>query len=325
MAAQTRRRSPSSMSTIGSLTTIPLPNVTTRTPGSSRVSMTKPGTSRVWRAPMSRIASQTASGLADVTISLRIDAISLASGYRLNAPPRSWVSQGESAFSIEARYQTPRAAAIGIVLAAEMRAQQSLLRTDARHQRHEHGRYDQQPDSGAKGECPSDHVDQEPEITWMADHTIGAARFQGVSRLDGYQATEPWTQHKDGPDPQGTTDCVEDDPDRANRIAVKGQKIIPVGIGWQIGEQQAEDREGYNDPAIGAILAFARAEIAVGEYRHARHGERHDGESNERRPSEKGLEPAPAENGKPKIEQRAREPREYQSRSDGHWPGARSC
>src|SRR5580658_11076447 len=51
--------------------------VTIRAPGSSLVSTTKPGTSRVWRAPMSRTADQTSSAGARVLSSDRIVAIGL--------------------------------------------------------------------------------------------------------------------------------------------------------------------------------------------------------------------------------------------------------
>src|SRR5512133_207712 len=78
MAPQTRRRPRSSTVTIGSLTIRPLPKVTTRAPGSRRVSTTNPGTRRVCSAPTSRIASQAASGAARVVISLWMEAISVA-------------------------------------------------------------------------------------------------------------------------------------------------------------------------------------------------------------------------------------------------------
>ena len=54
---------------------MPLPKVTTRAPGSRRVAMTNPGTRRVCKAPISRIAAHTSSGRALLSISLRIDAI----------------------------------------------------------------------------------------------------------------------------------------------------------------------------------------------------------------------------------------------------------
>src|SRR6476660_2204099 len=66
------------MVTIGSRTIRPLPKVTTRAPGSRRVSVTKPGTSRVCSAPTSLIAAQTLSGRAFVRISLRTEAIAQA-------------------------------------------------------------------------------------------------------------------------------------------------------------------------------------------------------------------------------------------------------
>ena len=53
-----------------------MPNVTTRAPASSRVSVTKPGTRRVCSAPTSLSASQTASGDASMIISWRMDAMS---------------------------------------------------------------------------------------------------------------------------------------------------------------------------------------------------------------------------------------------------------
>ena len=73
--AQTNLLATSSRSTIGSRTSMPLANVTTLASDSRRVAITNPGTSRVCRAPTSRIAAQTSSGSAVVSISLRIDAI----------------------------------------------------------------------------------------------------------------------------------------------------------------------------------------------------------------------------------------------------------
>src|SRR5262249_17870593 len=56
---------------------MPLPKVTMRAPSSSRVSVTKPGTSRVCNAPTSRSASHAVSGRALMYISLQIEAIDL--------------------------------------------------------------------------------------------------------------------------------------------------------------------------------------------------------------------------------------------------------
>src|SRR5262249_21922097 len=66
--------------------TTPLPNVTTRAPSSRRVSMTKPGTSRSWSAPTSRMASQTFSGGVSITISLRMDGMRLSFGHKTPHP-----------------------------------------------------------------------------------------------------------------------------------------------------------------------------------------------------------------------------------------------
>ena len=70
----TRRRS-ASTSTISSRATMPLAKVTTRAPGSSRQSVTKPGTRRVCSAPTSASASQTSAGGRSMTISRWTDAI----------------------------------------------------------------------------------------------------------------------------------------------------------------------------------------------------------------------------------------------------------
>src|SRR5215469_1446345 len=73
--------------------TVPLPKVTIRTPGSSRVSTTKPGTSRVCNAPTSRSAAQTASTLALVEISFRIEATFVSPPKRLLAADKRRLTQ----------------------------------------------------------------------------------------------------------------------------------------------------------------------------------------------------------------------------------------
>jgi hypothetical protein len=59
-ADRTTRGSLSSIATIVSRATVPLPNVTIRAPGSSRVSVTNPGTNRVCKARLSSRPAQEA-------------------------------------------------------------------------------------------------------------------------------------------------------------------------------------------------------------------------------------------------------------------------
>src|SRR6188472_840688 len=65
---------------IGSRTTMPFANVTMRASPSTTVSTTNPGTSRVWSAPTSRIADQTAPAGAMVSTCLVMDAMGSSSG-----------------------------------------------------------------------------------------------------------------------------------------------------------------------------------------------------------------------------------------------------
>src|SRR5258706_2347549 len=60
---------------MSSRTTMPFPKVTIRAPSSSFVSVTNPGTRRVWSAPTSRSAAHAVSGLAAIRASLRMDAM----------------------------------------------------------------------------------------------------------------------------------------------------------------------------------------------------------------------------------------------------------
>ena len=79
-ADHTRRRCSSSMAMIGSRMTVPFANVTIRASPSRTVSTTKPGTSRVWSEPMSRMADQTARTGATVSTYFVMDAIWDSSG-----------------------------------------------------------------------------------------------------------------------------------------------------------------------------------------------------------------------------------------------------
>src|SRR5438128_819422 len=93
----------------------------------------------------------------------------------------------------------------------------------------------------------------------MADDAIDAASDQSMPGLDGDQPAEPTAEHKDRPDPQHTAGGKESDANPANGIPVEGPEPLAVRIGRQIGGQQPDQPEGWNDPAVGAILALAGA------------------------------------------------------------------
>src|SRR5687767_4365574 len=92
---------------------MPLPKVTIRASGSSCVSTTNPGTSRVCRAPISRIAAQTSSGRALVSISLRMEAMArrLLPGIAQHVEPEVLVGDEDVAAGIDqhvfARHREP--------------------------------------------------------------------------------------------------------------------------------------------------------------------------------------------------------------------------
>ena len=90
---------------------------------------------------------------------------------------------------------------VGPVLVAKLGAQQPLFCTDAREERRDHERREQQANPRTKGEAPPQRVDEQPQIARVADHTIDPAGDQRVPGLDGDQPAEPTAEHKDRPEP----------------------------------------------------------------------------------------------------------------------------
>lgn len=68
--------------------------------------------------------------------------------------------------------QSPRAAAVRLVLGAELVTQQLLLRTDPREQRWHQERCQQQTHSRPEGESPAERIDEQAEIVGVADVCI---------------------------------------------------------------------------------------------------------------------------------------------------------
>jgi hypothetical protein len=88
-----------------------------------------------------------------------------------------------------------------------------------------------------------------------------------MSGLDGDQPAEPTAEHEDRPDPQRATGGKKDDAEPTSGIPVEGPEPFPVGVGRQIGGKEPDQREGCEDPAVGAILALAATEISAAEER----------------------------------------------------------
>src|SRR5437879_2988322 len=87
--------------------------------------------------------------------------------------------------------------------------------------------------------------------------------------LDCHQPAEPLTEYKDRPDSQCTAGRKENDAEPANSVTVKRPQLVAVRPRRQIGIQEPDHGEGYDDPAVAAILAYTRTQIAASEERDA--------------------------------------------------------
>jgi hypothetical protein len=123
--------------------------------------------------------------------------------------------------------------------------------------------------------------------------TPDTTRDQRVPRLDCYQPTEPTAKHKDWPDPQGTPSRKENDANPANCICVENPEPLPVCVGRKISIQQPDQHERYEDPAVGAIFAFAGVQISATEQRHSGKHKECDRKDNSGRMGEKSGSSAP--------------------------------
>jgi hypothetical protein len=86
--------------------------------------------------------------------------------------------------------------------------------------------------------------------------------------LNGNQPAEPTAEHEHWPESQRTTRRKENDAKPTNSVPVEDPEPLPIRVGRKIGEQQPNQREGRDDPAVGTILAFAWAQISATEERY---------------------------------------------------------
>jgi len=61
----------------------------------------------------------------------------------------------------------------------------------------------------AKRERPAQQVNQHPQVRWIADDVINAARLKRVPVLDGNQPAEAAVKRKDGPQAQRAAGRVQ--------------------------------------------------------------------------------------------------------------------
>ena len=125
-----------------------------------------------------------------------------------------------------------------------------------------------------------------------------AARHQRMARLDGDQPTEPMPEHKHRPHPQCPAGDVAEAANPADGVAIEGPEVVPIRVSRQPRVQHADHREGDENPAVGTILAFARAQIAAAEHSRAGQREGYDRNGNQGGVGEEGGKPAPAKDGK---------------------------
>src|SRR6516225_733021 len=101
----------------------------------------------------------------------------------------------------------------------------------------------------------------------MANDAINTTCDQRVPRLNGCQAAKSIAKHKDRPDAKRTTDSEENNAQPSNGIPVERPEPNSVGVGRQITRKQPDKCEGTNDPAVGTILAYSRAQVSAAKAR----------------------------------------------------------
>src|SRR5580693_4073661 len=176
---------------------------------------------------------------------------------------------------VETGNEAPGAAEIGFVFGAEVFAEQAFFRVDACDKRYEQEKCDGDAGPRAEGEAPADHVDDHAEIAGITDDAVDAARFEFVIGLDCDESAEAPAEDEYWVQAKYAATCVNAETDPARRFAVDRPGANAVGVRRDDGAGERDDAEGDEDPAIGAILLFARAEIDVAEGRDDQHRQRY--------------------------------------------------
>src|SRR6516165_715349 len=134
--------------------------------------------------------------------------------------------------SVESRNQPRSAPTVGIVLVAELCAQQGLFGSNACKERRDNQRREDQAGSRTKGQSPPEHQDDRAEVARVSDDAIDSVSDQFMPRLNGHQPAETTAKDKDWPDAQSATCHIEEDPKPASGIAIKNPQPLSLGVGW---------------------------------------------------------------------------------------------
>src|ERR1700738_4067050 len=157
-------------------------------------------------------------------------------GYR----PQAVAPVAPDGASIESGDQPRRAAEIGLVFVAELRAQQPFFRANARDQRRDKESREQHTNPRAKGKGPAKGQDQHSEIARVADDAKDTVGDQRMPALDGDQPAEAMAEHKYRPHPQRATASEQSNAEPPDGLPIHGPEPRPVGIGRQIGFEEPD-------------------------------------------------------------------------------------
>jgi len=87
-------------------------------------------------------------------------------------------------------------------------------------------------------------------MTGVTDYSVDASTYQSVPRLDRSQAAESLAQHKNWPDPQGTTSGEERDTDPTNRVTINRPQTPAIRVCREIRVKKSDYCEDGNHPAL---------------------------------------------------------------------------
>src|SRR5262249_24398719 len=87
----------------------------------------------------------------------------------------------------------------------------------------------QHTDPRPKSKGPSQHLEEQPQITRVADDAVDAARGQHVPRLDRDQPAEPMAEHENRPNAQRATREEENNAQPADGVPMEGPDSLAAG------------------------------------------------------------------------------------------------
>ena len=158
------------------------------------------------------------------------------------------------------------------------------------------------PINDRKASTQPNAATMQPQIARVANVSVDAGRHEPMPRLDRDKSAEFFAEHENRPDAQSSAGSDKHDAEPTDAIAVERQKADPIRIGHHKRREQREHSESDENPAIAAILALTRAQIAGGEKRRAEKDEAHDDERDERWMRDESANAAERPNGEAELE-----------------------